>query len=209
VTQPITYYVDVSVSTTGTGPQPAGFGVPMFLYEHALEDDRLAGPFTSAADVLDEGHASGSPPHLWAQALMRQSPRVKQFYIGRRDSADADIGAALDAVLAVNAGAWYGINSESRDDADVLGLAAWVEAAAFPKLAIAQSNAASLLAGQGPSYNALISGTPVDGTYVLVFTGFGLVSPVSVTVTRAAGSPAANTDIGAWMRTALTTALGG
>lgn len=202
-------YVDVNVTPEGTGPQPAGFGVPMFLYEHALDSARLAGPFNSAQAVLDEGHASGSPPHLWAQALMSQSPRVSSFYVGRRDAGDANAGDAFGAVLAANTSAWYCAMQERRDDQDILDFAAAVNSATYPKLSLVQSNAASLLAGIGPSYSAQIGGVPADGNYDLVFTGFGLVSPVTVTTPRVGGVPASNDDIAAAMDAALDTAAAG
>lgn len=206
MSQSITHYVNVSVSLEGVGPQPAGFGSPVFVTEHALELARLAGPFTTAADVLDAGHASGSPAHAFALALLAQQPHPRQFYIGRQDSGDASVSSALDAILAVNPGAWYAAAIESRDSADILSLATWTEAQR--KIALAQSNDASLLSGAGPSFSALFGGTVADGTYILTFTGFGLVSPVAVTVTRTAGTPATIALLAADMRTALTTALG-
>jgi hypothetical protein len=204
--QSITHYVDVSVSEEGTGVQPAAFGAAMFMHEHALDADRLAGPFTTAADVIDAGHASGSPPHLFAQAVAAQQPKITNFYIGRIDSGDTDVGESFDAILAENTGAWYAALMESRDEADILDFAAAVQAAAYPKIGISQCNAASLLSGEGADFSVLIGGTEADGTYRLTFTGFGLASPVNVDVVRAAGSPATNALLGDAMRTALTTA---
>ena len=192
MSQSITHYVQVSVSLAGTGVQPAGFGPIMFQHEHALESARLAGPFTSAQGVLDAGHASGSAPHVAAQAVFAQQPRVTQLYIGRQDSGDVDAGVAFDAILAANPGAWYGALLDSRDEAEQLAWAAALNAASFPKIGLLQSNAASLLLGEGPAYTNTIGGTEDDGDYDLIFTGFGLVSPVTVTIARTAGSPADN-----------------
>jgi hypothetical protein len=210
-TQSIVHYVDVSVSTTGVGPQPASFGVPAFFHQHALETARVGGPFFSAQEVIDAGHASGSPPHAFAQSLFSQQPRVKSFVVGRIDAGDADPGVALNATIAENPGAFYGVAQESRADADVLAMAAAIEAAAFPKIYLAQSSAASLLAGEGPSYSVTaVTGTPppADGNYDLIFTGFGLVTPETITVAVAAGVPADDTALMAAFDAALDTAAG-
>lgn len=210
MTQAISHYVDVSVSLEGAGVSPSSFGTPLFVFESAVDSaNRLHGPFSTAeagADVVAFGYASGSPPHLFAQALAAQQPRVKEFYIGRADSGDADLTASLNAIEAVNPAAWYCTLIESRADADIAALAAWTETR--KKIAIAQSSAASLLAGTGPTHNATVGGTATDGTYRLTFTGFGLSSPVNVDVVRAAGSPATNDAIATSLATALTTAGG-
>ena len=208
--QSMSNYVNVSVVLSGTGPQPAGFGVPMLLHTEEVigAPDRLHGPFTSAQDVLDYGYASGSAPHAFAQALMSQQPRVSQFYIGHRFSADADVGASLEAVLAEDPAAWYCVMMASRSDADILELAATVEGLSYPKVALAQSSAASLLAGTGRSYTATVGGTATDGVYRLTFTGYGLGAPVNVDVTRST-TPATNDDLAAAIDAALVAAAAG
>lgn len=206
--QSISNYITISVLLEGSGSQPAGFGTPIFVSDHAITADRLNGPYTSLAAMVTAGFISTTPEYLWASAVFSQQPRVQSVYIGRRDGGDADLAASLDAILAVDSGAWYCINLESRTAADIAALAAWVEAASFPKIAVAQSNDASLVNGTGPQYNAAFEGTVADGTYILTFTGFGLVSPVAVTVTRTAGTPATLALVAADMRTALDTAEG-
>lgn len=207
--QSISHYVTISVLLEGSGAQPAGFGTPIFVSDHTVTANRLDGPYTSLAAMVDDGFVSTSAEYAWASAVFSQQPRVRSVYIGRRDAADADLAESLDEILAEDSGAWYCVNIESRTAADIAALAAWVEAASFPKIAIAQSNDASLVNGTGPQYSAVVGGTATDGTYILTFTGFGLVSPVAVTVTRTAGSPATNSDLGAALRAALVTAEGG
>lgn len=211
MSQSATYFVDVQVTLEGTGPQPAGFGTPMFMHEHALESARLAGPFTTAAAVIDAGHASGSPPHLFAQALLRQNPRPRSFYIGRADAADGDVGESLDAIVAEAPGAWYAGFMESRDTSDILAWAAALEALAYPKISVVQSNEASLLAGTGPTYtvtSVTASPPPANGDYTIRLTGFGLVSPVDVDVTVAT-DVANDTELMAAFDAAFDTAAAG
>jgi hypothetical protein len=188
--QSISNYITISVALEGSGSQPAGFGTPIFVSDHVITANRLDGPYLNLAAMVTAGFISTTPEYAWASDVFAQQPRVQSVYIGRRDSGDADLAASLDAILAVDGGAWYCINLESRTDADIAALAAWVESASFPKIAIAQSDAASLINGTGPQYNALFEGTVADGTYILTFTGFGLPAPVALTVTRAAGTPA-------------------
>lgn len=208
MTVPATYYVNVSVSLTPAGAPQAGFGSALYLNDHdSVSADVLMGPYTSAAEVLADGHASGSDIHNFAVAYAQQSPRATQFYSGLLNTG-ADVSTALDAIEAFDPGAFYGIAMVPRDSTAILDLADWVEARR--KIAMVQSNDASIIDdGEGQAFSAVFSGTPTDGTYRLIFTGFGLGSPVNVDVVRAGGSPATNALLGDAMRTALTTAAGG
>jgi hypothetical protein len=206
MTQSITNYVQVTVTEEGTGPQPAGFGTPMFVHEHALETARLAGPFTSASAVADAGHATTSAPYLWAQSVFAQSPRVTEVYIGRADSGDANLTASLDAILAADPAAWYAFAIEDRTADEIKEAAAWCESASAPKIFIAQSNDPSIVSGEGPEYTITFGGTPTDGDYETIFTGFGLSSPVTVTTTRAT-TPATNADLATQHAADITTLI--
>lgn len=203
--QSLSNYLTISVVLDGTGATPAGFGTPIFISDHTITANRIDGPYTSLAAMVTAGFTSTTPEYAWASSVFAQSKRVQSVYIGRRAGADANLAASLDAILADDPGGFYLINLESRTDADIAALAAWVEAASFPKIAVAQSDAASLLSGYGPGYSAVFGGTPADGAYVLTFTGFGLGAPVALTVTRAAGTPATNADLGAALRAELAT----
>lgn len=209
-TQSASLYVNAAVSLEGSSTPAASFGVPALIFEHDVEDDRVAGPFSTAQDLTDFGISAGSAAHDWAGAMIAQQPHPQQFYIVRRDAGDdADDGDAFVAALAENPSAFYAIMSASRESADIQALSSAVSSADFPKFHIAQSSEASLLLGVGPTYNALFEGTVADGTYILTFTGFGLGSPVTVTTTRTAGSPATLSLVADAFRTALTTAAGG
>lgn len=205
---PVTYYVNVSVSLTPAGAPQAGFGSALYLNDHdSVSADVLMGPYTSPAEVLADGHASGSDIHNFAVAYAQQSPRASQFYSGLLNTG-SDVSTALDAIESFDPAAFYGIAMVPRTSTEILDLADWVEAR--HKIAMVQSNDPSILDdGEGMSWSVLVGGTATDGTYILTFTGFGLVAPVDVTVTRAAGVPATNADIGDAFRTALTTAAGG
>jgi hypothetical protein len=176
-------------SAAGVGA--AGFGAGMVIAESDSvgASSRLHGPFASAAEVVTFGYTNGSPQHAAAVSYFSQSPRSRQLYIGRRSSADADDGVAFAAILAANPGAWYGCTSVLRDVTEALALRTAIEAAAYPKIGIVQSNDPSLLAGTGQAWLATISGTVADGTMILTFTGYGLSVPVAITATRTAGSP--------------------
>lgn len=204
---PITYYVNVSVTLQGAGTAAAKFGTPLFLNDHSSVDSAvLLGPYSSLSDVTDAGFSTSSPFYNWASAVTSQNPRPQSFYSGLL--AAGDVTASLDAIEAFDPASWYMINMESRASADILDLAAWTESRR--KLAMAQSNDPSLLdPTTGMSFSAQFGGTPTDGDYDLIFTGFGLGSPVTVTVTRAAGTPATNDDLAAAMETALDTAEAG
>lgn len=209
MSQSITHYVSVNVSLTADPVGAAGFGVPAFLHTQDAvgPSTRVHGPFTSVAGVTDFGYAAGSPPAVWAAAVLAAQPRAQSFYIIRGDTGDADISESLDAAVAEEPSAFYGVEMESRDDDDIELLAAWLETQR--KIGVAQSNAASLLAGTGRAYTATFAGTPADGTYRLTFTGFGLGAPVNVDVVRAGGVPASNNALATALDAALVTAAAG
>lgn len=139
MSETITHYVSVSLALTGTGVQPAGFGVPAFIgdIDWLSTAGEVSGPYTSLADLAAAGAATSSPEYLWATALLAQSPRVTSWYIVHL-GAGADYSDAFDAAIASNPGDFYCINIESRADADILDLAAAVEASS--KIFIAQND---------------------------------------------------------------------
>lgn len=203
---PYTHYVDVTVSLTPQGAPQASFSVPAFINANAIGGSVLQGPYTSVQDVVTAGFAAGSAMHDFATALMQQNPRPRSFY-SIKDTGGGP-AAALSAAVAINPGAFYGIAMESRDTDDILATAAVVET--LRKIAIFQSSEASMIDDDtGPSYEATFGGTPTDGTYRLIFTGFGLGAPVNVDVVRAGGVPADNTALGVALDAALDTALAG
>jgi phage tail sheath gpL-like len=59
------------------------------------------------------------------------------------------------------------------------------------------------------AYSGVVGGTPANGNYDVIFTGYGLGSPETVRVPRDSGSPASNSDLAAAMDAALDTAIAG
>ena len=202
----IYYYVDVTATLGGTGVAAAGFGTPALIFESAVESgSRVHGPFSSAAALVTFGYTSGSVPHLWAQAVFSQPQRVSEVYVIRRDAGDADDAAAFDAAVAENPSAFYCVNSALRDSTEILALAAAVEASTYPKIAVLQCNDASMVDGVGPSWSQTLAGMIADGDFDLIFTGFGLVTPQTVTITRSGSSPSTLADIQTAMAAELDT----
>jgi hypothetical protein len=198
---PITTYVNISIALAAAGAAQAGFGTPAFLNDHsAVSSNRLLGPYSNLSAVVDAGFGTTSTFYLWASAIFSQQPRASQIYSINRNS--ETVADALNAAVASNPSAFYAVAMESRTDDDILALAAWTETQR--KIAVMQSDAASMLDDtNGLEATATFGGTTADGDYDLTFTGFGLVSPVTVTVTRTGGSPATDTDLAAAMEIAL------
>lgn len=182
---PITTFVNVAVSLTPSGVNSAGFGTPAFLNDHsAVSSNRLLGPYTRDTDILAAGFASTSTFYLWAQKVLGQgSPSPASVYSVLRGSSET-VTDAYAAVILSDPGAFYALAMESRTDADILELAAVTEVQR--KISFAQSDAASLLNdATGITSELTFAGTIVDGSYEVTFTGFGLVTPVVVAVSRA------------------------
>ncbi len=148
----ITTHVDITVTLTGAAAEKFGFGNLMGIFDHSITANRQDGPFASLQDVIDAGFTSGAEPEVnaWATAAFGQERGVDAVLIGREDVGDADWTATMAAVTAADPNSWYITNVETRLEADILLVAAFLEATGTsesPKIYIAQSSDAAILAG--------------------------------------------------------------
>lgn len=189
MTQSVTLYVDVNVSTEGPAPVAAGLDTMIFVSSHAIgAPARILGPFSDTDEIIDAGFAANSPQVLWATAVFAQFEHVDTVYIGRRDGGDANLTASLAAIKAENPGAAYVWTIDTRTDADIALLAAWIGGEGFG-FAWAQTDSEAMLNGTGPIYLLTFGGTPTDGDYESTWEGGDLAAPVTITTTRAAAVP--------------------
>lgn len=204
-------YISVFVGAPALTVPTASFGYGLLFHESSVGGSgRIHGPFSSAQSVLDYGYASGSPPHLYAQAYFAQVPRGPGFYVARVDSGDANLAAAQAALLAEDGTKGYIVDLEPnlRNADDILTTANWIEGLTYPKIGLFQNNAASMISGEGPEWEIEVGGTATDGDYDVIFTGFGFSSPQTVTVTRST-TPATNADLAAAIDAELVVQNGG
>jgi hypothetical protein len=150
---PLIHFVNVTITLAGAQPDVFGFGSALGAFAHTITvgSDRVEGPFVTRDEITAAGFTSVATPEIsaWADAVFAQSPHVESVKIGRKDAGDASWTATLDAILASDDD-WYFLNTENRDEADILLCAAWTETnggGESPKLFITQSQDAALLAG--------------------------------------------------------------
>lgn len=146
---PTTEFVDVTVILSAAQASKFAFGTLCGIFDHDATADRINGPYASIDEVNDDGFDAASEPEVnaWATAAFSQENGVDSLLIGRKDDADANWTATLDAVesAAKTAGKdWYITNVESRTEAHLNLVAAWIEARR--KIAILQSSDAGILA---------------------------------------------------------------
>lgn len=81
---------------------------------------------TGADELLDLGIEATDPLYLGASDWFGQTPSTRQLYIGRKDAEES----WTDALAAANGenSSFYGLLITSREDADILEVADWVEA---------------------------------------------------------------------------------
>ncbi len=91
---------------------------------------------------------------------------IKEVYVGRIDAADATLTAALDAIYDAFGG-FYFFTVEDRAEAELLLAAAWAEAKAKPKILIAQSADAAVLAGTAGHIGLDLQAAGYDRTALL------------------------------------------
>lgn len=209
-TAPITEYVDITLLPVGAVGEAFGFDRDMFLVKHDNGSDRLMGPYTQASDLEDAGFTEDDNPSIFAYVRDWASQEVKgsAFFIGRWDDGGETVTEALSAVEAAGVDDFYGVVVDSYDDAEILAAAGWVQQRNGDSLKFGffRTAAVSALNKSGPIHNVLVTGTASDGAYDIVFTGFGLASPVTIRVTRAT-TPATNADIADALRDLIATEI--
>jgi len=117
-------YIDVSISREIPVVTRVGFGTLLFVYEGESGDrvkeyadlDSLSGDFTST----DEAYKATEV--YFSQA----EPRPSRILLGRKGGAETYV-EAIQAIRAVNDD-WYGVAIESRDAANILPTAAYINA---------------------------------------------------------------------------------
>ena len=149
---PITNSVDINVTLTGAAPEKFGFGRAIGIFDHSVTANRQDGPYFSLQEMIDAGFTSGAEPEVnaWGSAVFGQENGVDSVVVGRIDAGDADATATMTAVEAADPGGWYITNYEERVEADILLVAAYIQTTGSgetPKIYIAQSSDAALLAG--------------------------------------------------------------
>lgn len=118
-----------------------GFGIPLILVEHDVHEDYIR--YYTDLTGLAVDFASGTDVYKAAQALLSGDNKPTRFAVGKKDPVDdADYAAALDKIVAVD-NDWYAVGLISKAKADILNVAAWIEA--NKKLFVPTSNDADVI----------------------------------------------------------------
>jgi hypothetical protein len=87
-------YIDdianVTITRANVTPSRDGFGTPMVLVHHALNNDRVR-TYSSLTAMAGDGHRSHDPAYKAAASLFSQTPRPRTVKVGRRASAPTQI----------------------------------------------------------------------------------------------------------------------
>lgn len=124
--------VEVNITRQTTSVAVAAFNVPLILSQFATSKTRQA--FTRArvygsmAELYDDGWISTDAVYNIANAIFSQNPSVNKIVVGRKDSNDATIDAALNAIANEN-NDWYGIVVDQALVSSFADVASWVETA--------------------------------------------------------------------------------
>ena len=124
--------VEVNITRQTTSVAVAAFNVPLILSQFATNKTTTA--FTrarvygSVAEMASDGWASTDAVYKIANAIFSQNPSVNKIVVGRKDSGDASIDAALNAIANEN-NDWYGVVVDQAMVANFADVASWVETA--------------------------------------------------------------------------------
>lgn len=123
--------VTVVISRETTSVTQAGFGTPAILATFATSKTTPVFPrtryYSSLTEMVAEGWLTTDDAYMMAEKLLAQNPKVSRFMVARHDSGDATYAAALNAIAAEQSD-WYVLLAATVTKADVLAIAAWVEA---------------------------------------------------------------------------------
>lgn len=124
--------VEVNITRQTTSVAVAAFNVPLILSQFATNKTTTA--FTrarvygSVAEMSSDGWTSSDAVYKIANAIFSQNPSVNKIVVGRKDSNDATIDAALNAIANEN-NDWYGIVVDQALVSSFADVASWVETA--------------------------------------------------------------------------------
>ena len=124
--------VEVNITRQTTSVAVAAFNVPLILSQFATNKTTTA--FTrarvygSVAEMASDGWTSSDAVYKIANAIFSQNPSVNKIVVGRKDSNDATIDAALNAIANEN-NDWYGIVVDQSLVSSFADVASWVETA--------------------------------------------------------------------------------
>lgn len=124
--------VEVNITRQTTSVAVAAFNVPLILSQFATSKTTTvftrARVYGSVAEMASDGWASTDAVYKIANAIFSQNPSVNKIVVGRKDSNDATIDAALNAIANEN-NDWYGIVVDQALVSSFADVASWVETA--------------------------------------------------------------------------------
>lgn len=124
--------VEVNITRQTTSVAVAAFNVPLILSQFATSKTTTtftrARVYGSVAEMASDGWASTDAVYKIANAIFSQNPSVNKIVVGRKDSGDASIDAALNAIANEN-NDWYGVVVDQSMVANFADVASWVETA--------------------------------------------------------------------------------
>lgn len=124
--------VEVNITRQTTSVAVAAFNVPLILSQFATSKTNpaftRARVYGSMAELYADGWRSTDAVYNIANAIFSQNPSVNKIVVGRKDSNDATIDAALNAIANEN-NDWYGIVVDQALVSSFADVASWVETA--------------------------------------------------------------------------------
>lgn len=128
----LTDIVNVTISRETQSVARASFGTPAIISEFLTSKTTPAFVrhryYASLPEMVADGWLTTDPEYLAASKIFSQNPKVPRVMIGRKDAADADWAAALNAVQIASQD-WYGfmIIPDGTPATDFKAAADWAE----------------------------------------------------------------------------------
>lgn len=137
--------VKINITQQTQAVAQASFSIPLIFGTTNIAWSDNVHAYADPSGMLSDGFTTASPEYIYAEKMFSQSVVPNQFYVGKRTV--GTIAADMQAIIDQN-NTWYGAIMCSNVDADILAMAAFIEA--LPKIFIGASND-SAIAGNGSS----------------------------------------------------------
>lgn len=153
--------VNVQISRETETVERANFGIPLFLVEVKTVDTRVKS--YSNIDAVADDYAATDTAYKMASAAFSQEIRPNRIKIGQKADAETYV-QALQAIVNEDDD-WYGLAVETLTKADILLIAAFIEART--KIFIARSADADILTNATDDLASTLQAAEYDRTAVI------------------------------------------
>ncbi|NOU95592.1 DUF3383 family protein [Paenibacillus sp. LMG 31456] len=166
MTQSLSSIVNVSVTVSPVSVANSGFNLGLIVGDSTIISaaDRVK-LYSGTEDMISGGWVGTEPEYLAAQVYFSQSPRPSKLAIGRWDATGSETAAAAVTACRAKNGDWYAVYVCTVLKANILAIAAVVEAATPSSVYFYDTKDAEVIAGTAGNVMATLNAAKRHRTF--------------------------------------------